>query len=119
MSASGVSEVRSAISRSAVAVSSPRAVENEVIWRILPRCGYLHHRARSLIPIRVRLAIQHQPAPEECAVAHRGHAALFVERDEELLQAREVVERDAGKVVMLEVVVREEVDHVPKPGALH
>src|SRR4051812_47519032 len=101
---SGDSDLRSAISRSAVAVSSPRSIENEVISRILLRCRNLHHGARSFIPIRVRSTIQDQPAPEERAVAHRRHAAFFVEREEELLEPREVVERDAGEVVVLEVI---------------
>src|SRR5205814_1977563 len=95
----------------AVQPRTARAREGVVSW--LKR-RYVGGHVSVDAPLRMRLPIERDPAPEEPAVAVRSHAALLIERHQQRLQARQVVERHAGEVVMLEVVVREEVDGVPE-----
>jgi hypothetical protein len=60
-----------------------------------------------------------QPAVDQLAVGPPAHLLPLVERHQRALHLRQPVERHAWEVVMLEVVVRIEVDEIPEPVPAH
>src|SRR5262245_35148794 len=90
----------------------------------VPRSVQLRRSTRGLsrlraAPVRVRCPVLDEPAVDQPAVGLPAHALSRVEGHERPLQLRQAIERHAGKVVMLEVIVGVEEHEVPEPVASH
>src|SRR5262249_9419367 len=71
------------------------------------------------LPVRMRGAVPDEPVVQETVVRAPAHAMTLVERRQIALERRQPVERHAGEVVVLEVIVGVEEREIPEPAAAH
>ena len=67
----------------------------------------------------MRRAVLDEPTVDQAGIILPVHLMPLVERRERALQRRQPVERHAGEIVMLEVIVGVQEREVPKPVAAH